>query len=195
MTWTIERRDDASRVARTLIGEALAPVAPSATVADAVLLTSELVTNVMMHTEDDCTLALNFDPAASIVRVEVTDSSPDRPAIVAHEPTVDRIGGFGLKLVARLAAEWGYEVRPHRKTVWFELDGYARLTSRERTQVAGGRSRSDVQRPVHDARRDVAQPQGMASRRTNAADRRRHRRRCSNVPTRCPWPARYGFCW
>jgi anti-sigma regulatory factor (Ser/Thr protein kinase) len=123
MTWTIERRDDASRVARTLIGEALAPVAPSGTVADAVLLTSELVSNVMMHTGDDCTLAVNFDPAASTVRVEVTDSSPDRLAIVDHHPSADRVGGFGLELVTRLAAEWGYELRPHHKTVWFELDG------------------------------------------------------------------------
>jgi len=122
MTWTIGRRDDASRIARSLVSEVLHPVVAPTTVADAVLLTSELVTNVMMHTEDACTLALTYDPALGIVRVEVTDTSPQLLATVASTPPNDEIGGFGLKLVTRLAAEWGYELAADRKTVWFELD-------------------------------------------------------------------------
>ena len=122
MTWRIGRRDDASRVARNLVSEVLDPVVTPTTVADAVLLTSELVTNVMMHTDDACTLALTFDPSVGVVRVEVSDSSPQLPPTVTSAPSRDRIGGFGLELVTRLATEWGHELDSHRKTVWFELD-------------------------------------------------------------------------
>jgi anti-sigma regulatory factor (Ser/Thr protein kinase) len=122
MTWRIGRQDDASRVARNLVSEVLVPVVAPATVSDAVLMTSELVTNVMMHTPDGCTLGLTYDPALGIVRVEVSDSSPQLLATVRSTPPSDRVGGFGLKLVTRLADKWGHEVDPHRKTVWFELD-------------------------------------------------------------------------
>ena len=104
------------------MSEVLDPIVAPTTVADAVLLTSELVTNVMMHTEDACTLALTYDPTVGIVRVEVTDTSPQLLATVAPTPPNDQFGGFGLKLLTRLAAEWGYELDSDRKTVWFELD-------------------------------------------------------------------------
>ena len=105
------------------MSEVLEPVVAPTTVADAVLLTSELVTNVMMHTEDACTLALTYDPAVGTVRVEVTDTSPNCLPPSRPTPPNDQSGGFGLKLVTRLAAEWGYELDSDRKTVWFELDG------------------------------------------------------------------------
>lgn len=124
MTWTIGRRDDASWVARTLVADALDPVAPPTLVADALLLTSELVTNAMMHTDDaECTLGLTFDPTQNLVHVEVTDRSPNRLAAAASPSPADRIGGYGMTLVARLADEWGCDTDSHRKTVWFELGG------------------------------------------------------------------------
>jgi anti-sigma regulatory factor (Ser/Thr protein kinase) len=121
-TWTVERRSDASRIARGLVTEALEDVAAPSTVANASLLTSELVTNVMMHTEDERTVvALHFDPAEQLVRVGVTDYSPTLlPTILPARPP-GIVGGFGLKLVAGLADAWGSDLGLGCKTVWFQL--------------------------------------------------------------------------
>ncbi|MFC5674724.1 SpoIIE family protein phosphatase [Streptomyces incanus] len=91
---------------------------------DAVVLTSELVTNAVVHagTWADL-LCLRCDDG---VRIEVTDRYPERevplqgPAAVMGSP--DREGGRGLQLCAALANRWGVEYAPAHKTVWFQLD-------------------------------------------------------------------------
>jgi hypothetical protein len=57
----------------------------------AMLLTSELVTNGVLH-------------AATPLRLTLT-----------------RHGGFGLHIVERLASNWGCAQRDDGKTVWFEM--------------------------------------------------------------------------
>ena len=121
-SWTIRREPDASGVSRQLISEALEPLAAPATVADVALLTSELVTNVMMHTTDICVVSLTFDPAERSVLVGVTDASPARGAAIEPERVAGDVGGFGLRLVDSIAVRWGCEVGVDSKTVWFELD-------------------------------------------------------------------------
>ncbi|MFF1487034.1 ATP-binding protein [Streptomyces sp. NPDC058319] len=86
------------------------------------LLTSELVTNALVHTDDDAILTATVSPDG--LRVEVRDfvARGPRPRVpVAAEDT----NGRGLVLVESLADDWG--VCPHEigKSVWFELGGRA----------------------------------------------------------------------
>ncbi|MFI9644672.1 SpoIIE family protein phosphatase [Streptomyces sp. NPDC052040] len=91
---------------------------------DAVVLTSELVTNAVVHagTAADV-LCLRSDDG---VRIEVADRYPEREiplqsgAVTMGSP--DREGGRGLQLCAALAQRWGVEYTPTHKQVWFQLD-------------------------------------------------------------------------
>ncbi|MFH8220854.1 SpoIIE family protein phosphatase [Streptomyces sp. NPDC018057] len=91
---------------------------------DAVVLTSELVTNAVVHagTAADV-LCLRSDHG---VRIEVSDRYPEREvplqsaAVSMGSP--DREGGRGLQLCATLAGRWGVEYTPTHKNVWFRLD-------------------------------------------------------------------------
>ncbi|MFE9607558.1 ATP-binding protein [Streptomyces sp. NPDC006012] len=80
---------------------------------------TELVTNVVRHVPDRrCVLLVQRRRA--VVRVEVTDGSPELP-LVSFGPALDREGGRGLVLVDAVADKWGVEPRPGGgKTVWFE---------------------------------------------------------------------------
>ncbi|KOV69343.1 ATP-binding protein [Streptomyces sp. MMG1121] len=86
------------------------------------LLTSELVTNALVHTDDDAVLTAVVEPAG--LRVEVRDFVARRPELRGPE-TDDDTHGRGLLLVQSLADAWG--VRPHGvgKSVWFELGAEA----------------------------------------------------------------------
>ncbi|EPJ36344.1 hypothetical protein STAFG_6575 [Streptomyces afghaniensis 772] len=86
------------------------------------LLTSELVTNAIVHTDHDAVLTATVGPRG--LRVEVRDFVARRPRLrvpVADDGT----NGRGLFLVQSLADAWG--VRPHGvgKAVWFELEAEA----------------------------------------------------------------------
>ncbi|MFD5743876.1 ATP-binding protein [Streptomyces massasporeus] len=86
------------------------------------LLTSELVTNAIVHTDHDAVLTATVGPHG--LRVEVRDFVARRPRLrvpVADDGT----NGRGLLLVQSLADAWG--VRPHGvgKAVWFELEAEA----------------------------------------------------------------------
>ncbi|MFF4576104.1 ATP-binding protein [Streptomyces sp. NPDC001410] len=86
------------------------------------LLTSELVTNALVHTDDDAVLTAVVSPRG--LRVEVRDFVARRPLLRAPD-TGDDTHGRGLVLVQSLADAWG--VRPHGvgKSVWFELGAEA----------------------------------------------------------------------
>jgi anti-sigma regulatory factor (Ser/Thr protein kinase) len=81
-----------------------------------VLLVSELVTNVVVHTDSDVALQLGqFDDH---VRVDVSDRGSG--SVTMRE--ADGAGGRGLRLVEALAARWGVDVDQDGKTVWFEVE-------------------------------------------------------------------------
>lgn len=86
------------------------------------LLTSELVTNALVHTDDDAVLTAVVEPGG--LRVEVRDFVARRPEL-RGPGTDDDTHGRGLVLVQSLADAWG--VRPHGvgKSVWFELGAEA----------------------------------------------------------------------
>ncbi|POX43665.1 SpoIIE family protein phosphatase [Streptomyces sp. Ru72] len=90
---------------------------------DAVVLTSELVTNAVVHagTAADV-LCLRSDDG---VRIEVADRYPEREiplqSTAVDMGSPDREGGRGLQLCAALAGRWGVEYTPTHKQVWFQL--------------------------------------------------------------------------
>ncbi|MFG2636342.1 ATP-binding protein [Streptomyces sp. NPDC048362] len=86
------------------------------------LLTSELVTNALVHTDDDAVLTAVVEPGG--LRVEVRDFVTRRPEVCVPV-TDDDTHGRGLMLVRSLADAWG--VRPHGvgKSVWFVLGAEA----------------------------------------------------------------------
>ncbi|WP_225100708.1 SpoIIE family protein phosphatase [Streptomyces sp. CoH27] len=91
---------------------------------DAVVLTSELVTNAVVHagTHADV-LCLRTEEG---VRIEVSDRYPEREVPLQSAASTmgspDREGGRGLQLCAALAARWGVDYTPTHKNVWFQLD-------------------------------------------------------------------------
>ncbi|GAA1540912.1 hypothetical protein GCM10009730_57490 [Streptomyces albidochromogenes] len=83
------------------------------------LLTTELVTNALVHTDHDAEFTATV--AASRLRVEVRDFAADHPQLrlpVADDGT----HGRGLVLVQALADAWGVRAQGVGKSVWFELD-------------------------------------------------------------------------
>ena len=86
----------------------------------ALLCTSELVTNAVLHGRPP--VVLEVVVSSSSVRVEVHDG--DLSPVVRRRP-VDResSSGRGLELVAALAERWGSEATPGGKVTWFELPG------------------------------------------------------------------------
>ncbi|MEU8681996.1 SpoIIE family protein phosphatase [Streptomyces sp. NPDC048611] len=91
---------------------------------DAVVLTSELVTNAVVHagTAADVLCLRN----ESGVRISVADRYPEREIPLQNAGQVvvhpDREGGRGLLLCGALASRWGVEYTAAQKHVWFQLD-------------------------------------------------------------------------
>lgn len=84
---------------------------------DAVLLVSELVTNVVLHGGPQAHLEVSADSAG--VRVGVSDDGAGRPQLSATTPLAE--SGRGLQLLETCATCWGVDNDDHGKTVWFEL--------------------------------------------------------------------------
>ncbi|MFI8967036.1 ATP-binding protein [Streptomyces sp. NPDC053493] len=88
------------------------------------LLTSELVTNALIHTDHGAVVTATVEPDQ--LRVEVRDFVPgldrDRPRVPDAD---DGTHGRGLILVQALADSWGVENHGAGKVVWFELEGRA----------------------------------------------------------------------
>ncbi|RJK94219.1 SpoIIE family protein phosphatase [Vallicoccus soli] len=84
----------------------------------ATLLTSEVVTNAVVHART--AVGLRVHAAADRVRVEVSDGSRRRP--VRRELDTEATGGRGLLLLDRLATTWDVRRTGDGKTVWFELE-------------------------------------------------------------------------
>lgn len=110
--------------ARAFVRDTLQGWGYSDVVDDATVLTSELVTNAVVHAGTTAdVLCLRLDEA---VRVEVADHYPEREIPLqsnAHSfGSPDSENGRGLLLCAALASRWGVEYTPTQKQVWFQLD-------------------------------------------------------------------------
>jgi two-component sensor histidine kinase len=95
---------------------------------EAILLTSELVSNAILHAQSD------FE-----VRVDIGDHDDLFVAVVNHSPALlpvarepSSTGGRGLAIIESIADAWGFESRADAKLVWFRLDA----TLREHAECA-----------------------------------------------------------
>jgi len=81
------------------------------------LLTSELVTNAVLHARTEMTVSVEDSEVG--VRIAVTDASPVPPSLRHHSTTATT--GRGLRLLDQLAREWSVDDTNGGKTVWFTL--------------------------------------------------------------------------
>ncbi|MFG3203905.1 SpoIIE family protein phosphatase [Streptomyces sp. NPDC048192] len=121
---------------------------------DAVVLTSELVTNAVVHAGTHAeVLCLRTEDG---VRIEVSDRYPEREVPLQHSAvsmgSPDREGGRGLQLCAALATRWGVDYTPTHKNVWFQLNLPERPVG---TRTAGPSLPADLL-PLADGRVRVA---------------------------------------
>jgi anti-sigma regulatory factor (Ser/Thr protein kinase) len=85
----------------------------------AVLLVSEMLTNVLVHTDTDALLVAEVTGGTDDrrMRIEVTDASDDLPH--RRHPGELASSGRGLVLVEFLADSWGVDPRGEGKSIWF----------------------------------------------------------------------------
>ncbi len=81
------------------------------------LLTSELVTNAVLHAATPIRLTLHT--MGDRIRVDVADGNPSLPT--RKEYGRDAATGRGLRLFDALASDWGVQTLGEGKVVWFEL--------------------------------------------------------------------------
>src|SRR3954467_4613079 len=114
---------DAAWTAREILSDRLGGAAPADTMNDLHLLTTELVTNAVLHAgageADKIELRVAAEPDR--VLVAVTDSGGDAtPEVQDLDPDIP--GGMGLFLVEQISSRWGVErVVGGGNRVWFEL--------------------------------------------------------------------------
>jgi anti-sigma regulatory factor (Ser/Thr protein kinase) len=106
------------RKARVFTGDVLADDGVEASIIEAaLLLVSELVTNAVVHARGP--ICLTVHSGAHWVRIEVEDQGRGRPAL--RPTTRDQLEGRGLRMVDKLATDWGTERRATHKVVWCEI--------------------------------------------------------------------------
>lgn len=82
------------------------------------LLTSELVTNALVHTGHGAVFDAVLTPDQRL-RIEVRDAAATVPG--RRAPGEYATSGRGLLLVEALADDWGVQLRGDGKVTWFEL--------------------------------------------------------------------------
>ncbi|RSS78400.1 SpoIIE family protein phosphatase [Streptomyces sp. WAC06614] len=107
--------------ARRQVRELLHDWADPEQVDSAVLMVSEMVTNVLMHTDGDALLVAEAvgELGARRLRVEVADGSDELPH--KRHPGEMASSGRGVLLMEMLADAWGVDPRGEGKSIWFEL--------------------------------------------------------------------------
>jgi anti-sigma regulatory factor (Ser/Thr protein kinase) len=118
---TIPGRAEHVSEARSLVRKAIGADNPAADVA--ILLTSEIVTNAVLHSNSrraGGTILLLVTEISGGLRIEVTDNGSDLSTPVVRGD-VYASDGHGLYLVQALADQWGYVRDGTGTTVWFWL--------------------------------------------------------------------------
>jgi anti-sigma regulatory factor (Ser/Thr protein kinase) len=113
----------AACAARELLSTRFGEVTPASTMHDLQLLTTELITNAVLHAcvDESDTLELRVAATMAGLRVSITDPGASTlPTVQPLDPSVP--GGMGLYLVEQLSSKWGVErTRRGETRVWFEL--------------------------------------------------------------------------
>ncbi len=107
----------APRVGRQFVGHVLRDWQLADLVDSASLLTSEVVTNAVLHA--GTASRLSIERGTDMVRVSVQDEGDGLAERSA--PRMDAAGGHGLALMDTLADQWGARRVDGCHEVWFEL--------------------------------------------------------------------------
>ena len=113
---------EAASAARGFVREAIdSRVSPGA-LGDALLLTTELVTNAYRHavSEEGQPIEVEVSIDDEALRVSVRDRGEGFDPEASHRRTDE--GGWGLDLIKAVARDWGVEPVDGSTEVWFELD-------------------------------------------------------------------------
>jgi serine phosphatase RsbU (regulator of sigma subunit)/anti-sigma regulatory factor (Ser/Thr protein kinase) len=102
---------------RSLVRARLAELGLDRLADDAQLVTSEIVTNAVLH-GGGCQ-GVDVVEIDGGVRIEVEDRRPVAP--VLGLASTDSMTGRGMRLVATVAARWGVEARGDGKVIWAEI--------------------------------------------------------------------------
>ncbi|MFF3860629.1 SpoIIE family protein phosphatase [Streptomyces sp. NPDC002209] len=112
--------------ARRQIRELLHDWADEEQVDSAVLMVSEMVTNVLVHTDGDALLVAEAvgELGTRRLRIEVADASDELPH--KRHPGEMASSGRGVLLMEMLADSWGVDPRGEGKSIWFEMHEQAK---------------------------------------------------------------------
>ena len=105
--------------ARRFVGDMLKRWRFDSAIEPAQLLTSELVTNAVLHAGTEVQVVLEAHDRT--VHVEVIDLTK-RPPVARFTPYDDLQTGRGLTLLESMATAWGVDPLERGKSVWFDLD-------------------------------------------------------------------------
>lgn len=108
--------------ARRVVRERLGAAGLEQLTDDAALAASELVANAVLHARTEIALRVATSPTG--VRISVEDRNRQLPSPAPMGPTAS--SGRGLALLQALAEDWGVQVLPGGKVVWFALSTAAR---------------------------------------------------------------------
>ncbi len=134
----------------------------------AVLLTSELVTNALLHARS--APELNVRLVDGRLRIGVADRTHVAP--VRKRYGKEAATGRGILLIETMASDWGTEPRDGGKVVWFELSSIDEGQAIESIEAGAGSSADPVDRASDDhadgrspnRRRPPSGPQASARR-------------------------------
>ena len=115
---TLPPAPESARQARRFVADVLTAAGAHAFLDTATLLTSELVTNGIVHAHTE--LQVVVEATDTWVRVEVVDGNPQMPARRSYDEEAQT--GRGLEMVELLASDFGMEPLVNDgKRVWFRL--------------------------------------------------------------------------
>jgi serine phosphatase RsbU (regulator of sigma subunit)/PAS domain-containing protein/anti-sigma regulatory factor (Ser/Thr protein kinase)/transcriptional regulator with GAF, ATPase, and Fis domain len=103
--------------ARRFVAAALAQLPDRRAVEVAELLTSEVVTNAVVH--GGSAVRVEVETVDGRTRISVCDNDPGQPEL--RSPSLDDESGRGMRLVDSLARRWGVQPAGSGKCVWFEV--------------------------------------------------------------------------
>jgi anti-sigma regulatory factor (Ser/Thr protein kinase) len=106
--------------ARTMVEHLVGDSLGATPLADLRLLTSEVVTNAVIHGDAGQGVVLEVGVCDRCVRVEVNDRGAGF-AVAAGKLAPGAVGGRGLRVLDMLASRWGIGA-DEGTCVWFELD-------------------------------------------------------------------------
>ncbi|MYW45097.1 ATP-binding protein, partial [Streptomyces sp. SID161] len=93
---------------------------------DTRLLTSEIVTNALIHADSDVDVRLREYPDHLRLEVHDTDPTPAIPTPITLTLDTNQHAehGRGLLIVDALASQWGNTPSGRGKTIWVDIDNH-----------------------------------------------------------------------